>query len=86
MHWPFFFPLEESGGREVAWWQSAFELSTASAVSGQLHQHLAWTRGRNGSASLECQKDLIIIFGKATRSGSIMSLLRITLLIAFLDV
>lgn len=41
---------------------------------------------RNDSASRECQKDLIIIFGKAMRSGSVMSLLRIALLIAFLDV
>lgn len=30
----------------MAWWQCAFELSTASAVSGQLHQHLVWTRGK----------------------------------------
>lgn len=38
------------------------------------------------SASWECQKDPIITFGKARTSGSIMSLLRITLSIAFLDV
>lgn len=30
----------------MAWWESTFELSTVSAVSGQLHQHLIWTRGK----------------------------------------
>lgn len=47
MHWLFFFffKKKENRRREV-WWGSAFELSTASAVSGQLHQHLVWTRGK----------------------------------------
>lgn len=30
----------------MALWESAFELSAASRVSGQSHQHLVWTRGK----------------------------------------
>lgn len=42
----FFFKKTENGGRQVAWGESAFELSAASRVSGQSHQHLVWTRGK----------------------------------------
>lgn len=30
----------------MAWWERAFELSAASSVSDQSHQHLVWTRGK----------------------------------------
>lgn len=43
---PIFFFKNENREREVAWWKSALELSTASAVSGQLHQYVVWTRGK----------------------------------------
>lgn len=42
----FFFFFKENRGSRVAWWESAFELSAASAVSDQSHQHLVWTRGK----------------------------------------
>lgn len=41
----FYFFKTRANRRKEAWWGSVFELSTASAVSGQLHQHLVWTRG-----------------------------------------
>lgn len=43
MHF-FFFEKKENRGREAAWWICALELSTASTVSDQSHQHSVWTR------------------------------------------
>ena len=72
--------------RKEAWWGSVFELSTL--LQCQVNYISTWSGPgeRNSSASRECQKDLIIIFGKAMKSDSVMSLQRITLLIASLDV
>lgn len=62
----------------MAWW--------ASAVPA--HHVSTWSEpeDRAEPVSWEFQKDPIMISGKATGRGLVMSLLRITLLIAFLDV
>lgn len=62
-------------------------MSCQQSLQCQVNYISTWSRPqeRNDCASWECHKDLIIIFGKAMRSGSLMSLLRITLLVASLD-
>lgn len=73
---------------EERWHGGIVHLSCQQSLQCQVNYISTWSgpEERNNCASWECQKDLIIIFGKATRSGSVMSLLRIALLIAFLDV
>lgn len=88
MHWLFFFFFKEERIKEERWHGGRVRLSCQQLLQCQVNYISTWSGAgeRNGSAFWECQKDLIIIFGKATRSGSVMSLLRITLLIVFLDV
>lgn len=56
-------------------------LSCQQSLQCQVNYISTWSgpEERNDSASRECQKDLIIIFGKAMKSGSVMSLQRISL-------
>nr|KAF6314795.1 hypothetical protein mMyoMyo1_008589 [Myotis myotis] len=80
----FFKRTEEEG-----WYGERVHLSCRQPPRCQINHISTWSGPgeRSGSpASWECQKDPIIIFGKARKSGSVMSLLRITLSIAFLDV
>lgn len=87
MHWLFFFFLRRKRTEEERY-GGAVHLSCQQLLQCQVNYINTWSGPgeRNGSASWECQKDLIIIFGKAKKSGSVMSLLRITLLIVSLDV
>lgn len=73
--------------RRQTWHGRTVHLSCQQCLQCQVNYISTWSRPeeRDDCASRECHKDLIIIFGKAMRSGSVMSLLRITLLVAFLD-
>lgn len=86
MHWPFS-PQEERTEEERRH-DGRVHLSCQQPLQCQINYISTWSGPgqRNGSASWECQRNTIIILGKAMRSGSVMSLLRIILLIAFLDV
>lgn len=88
MHWPFFFSLRRKRTVEERWHGGSVHLSCQQPPQCQVNHISTWSGPgeRNGTASWECQKELIITFGKAMKSGSVMSLLGITLLIAFLDV
>lgn len=91
MHFCFLFCFvseEPRRAEEERWHGGRVHLNCQQSLQCQVNYISTWSgpEERNNSASWECQKDLIIIFGKATRSGSVMSLLRIALLIAFLDV
>lgn len=88
MHWLFFSFRRRKRIEGERWRGGRVHLSCQQPLQCQVNYISTWSGPgeRNGSASWECQKDLIIIFGKATRSGSVISLLRSTLLIAFLDV
>lgn len=84
----FCFVSEETGrAEEERWHGGRVHLSCQQFLQCQVNYISTWSgpEERNDFASWECQNDLIIIFGKAMRSGSVMSLLRMTLLIAFLD-
>lgn len=81
----FFFKRTEEAG----WHGERGHLSCQQPPQCQINPISTWSGpgARSGSsASWECQKDPIILFGKARKSGSVMPLLRITLSRAFLDV
>lgn len=70
----------------MAWWEGTFELSTASAVSDQLHQHLDWTTGKEWFCLLGMSEGPDDYSWQSNEEWLWMSLLRITLWVAFLDV